>query len=259
MATPTGIRCTATTRSQSRRVCRQLTSASRSRPTPEARRQTADRIATDGHAEREPHRHPRRHFAAAGGQDHRDAPRHRQLRAGTAARKAGHRHGARHHVARRAVRSSNCASASKRNAPGLAAQRAQAGRPRAHAQPRSTRSKPPATTGGDSVDADLQFHISVARATGNRYFVDILTQMGSALIPRNRSTRRASRMRTRGVCRRSSISNTKAFSRRSRATTPKARAPRCACICRTAASGCGARTSWRKRRHNAPYRANAPA
>ena len=40
--------------------------------------------------------------------------------------------------------------------------------------------------GLNSVDADLQFHISVARATGNRYFVDILTQMGSALIPRNR-------------------------------------------------------------------------
>ncbi|SAL60755.1 FadR/GntR family transcriptional regulator [Caballeronia humi] len=40
--------------------------------------------------------------------------------------------------------------------------------------------------GGDSVAADLQFHISVAKATGNRYFVDILTQMGSALIPRNR-------------------------------------------------------------------------
>jgi GntR family transcriptional repressor for pyruvate dehydrogenase complex len=38
----------------------------------------------------------------------------------------------------------------------------------------------------DSVDADLQFHVSVARATGNRYFVDILTQMGSALIPRDR-------------------------------------------------------------------------
>jgi DNA-binding FadR family transcriptional regulator len=38
----------------------------------------------------------------------------------------------------------------------------------------------------DSVDADLQFHVSIARATGNRYFVDILTQMGSALIPRKR-------------------------------------------------------------------------
>jgi DNA-binding FadR family transcriptional regulator len=42
------------------------------------------------------------------------------------------------------------------------------------------------SNGRDSVDADLQFHICVARATGNRYFVDILTQMGSALIPRNR-------------------------------------------------------------------------
>ena len=40
--------------------------------------------------------------------------------------------------------------------------------------------------GRDSVDADLQFHISVARATGNRHFVDILTQMGAALIPRHR-------------------------------------------------------------------------
>lgn len=41
-------------------------------------------------------------------------------------------------------------------------------------------------SGGDSVAADLQFHISVAKATRNRYFVDILTQMGTALIPRNR-------------------------------------------------------------------------
>ncbi|WP_321818233.1 MULTISPECIES: FadR/GntR family transcriptional regulator [unclassified Paraburkholderia] len=40
--------------------------------------------------------------------------------------------------------------------------------------------------GGDSPGADLQFHVSVARATGNRYFVDILTQMGAALIPRHR-------------------------------------------------------------------------
>jgi len=40
--------------------------------------------------------------------------------------------------------------------------------------------------GGDSANADLQFHVSVARATGNRYFVDILTQMGAALIPRHR-------------------------------------------------------------------------
>jgi GntR family transcriptional regulator, transcriptional repressor for pyruvate dehydrogenase complex len=41
-------------------------------------------------------------------------------------------------------------------------------------------------SGGDSAAADLEFHVSVARATGNRYFVDILTQMGIALIPRHR-------------------------------------------------------------------------
>jgi GntR family transcriptional regulator, transcriptional repressor for pyruvate dehydrogenase complex len=43
-----------------------------------------------------------------------------------------------------------------------------------------------ARAGGDSTAADLQFHISVARATGNRYFVDILSQMGASLIPRHR-------------------------------------------------------------------------
>jgi len=40
--------------------------------------------------------------------------------------------------------------------------------------------------GGESAAADLQFHVSIARATGNRYFVDVLTQMGTALIPRHR-------------------------------------------------------------------------
>ncbi len=40
--------------------------------------------------------------------------------------------------------------------------------------------------GPESVEPDLQFHISIARATGNRYFVDILTQLGTALIPRER-------------------------------------------------------------------------
>jgi GntR family transcriptional regulator, transcriptional repressor for pyruvate dehydrogenase complex len=40
--------------------------------------------------------------------------------------------------------------------------------------------------GGDSTGADLEFHISIANSTGNRYFVDILTQLGTALIPRHR-------------------------------------------------------------------------
>jgi GntR family transcriptional regulator, transcriptional repressor for pyruvate dehydrogenase complex len=38
----------------------------------------------------------------------------------------------------------------------------------------------------DSVEADLDFHVAVAQATGNRYFVDILVQLGTALIPRER-------------------------------------------------------------------------
>ncbi|MGI4855736.1 MAG: FadR/GntR family transcriptional regulator [Janthinobacterium lividum] len=68
---------------------------------------------------------------------------------------------------------------------GLAAQRAQ---PEDIARMRTALDAIEATSrnGGDSVNADLQFHISVARATGNRYFVDILSQMGTALIPRNR-------------------------------------------------------------------------
>jgi DNA-binding FadR family transcriptional regulator len=68
---------------------------------------------------------------------------------------------------------------------GLAAQRAQ---PEDIARMRAALDAIEATrrNGRDSVEADLQFHISLARATGNRYFVDILTQIGSALIPRKR-------------------------------------------------------------------------
>lgn len=42
------------------------------------------------------------------------------------------------------------------------------------------------TDASGSVEADLDFHVAVARATGNRYFVDILVQLGTALIPRER-------------------------------------------------------------------------
>ncbi|TDN69757.1 FadR/GntR family transcriptional regulator [Paraburkholderia sp. BL10I2N1] len=68
---------------------------------------------------------------------------------------------------------------------GLAAQRAQ---PEDIARMRAALDAIEATrrNGRDSVEADLQFHTSLARATGNRYFVDILTQIGSALIPRKR-------------------------------------------------------------------------
>jgi DNA-binding FadR family transcriptional regulator len=42
--------------------------------------------------------------------------------------------------------------------------------------------------GKDTVAHDLAFHLSIAQATGNRYFQDILAHFGSLLIPRNRIT-----------------------------------------------------------------------
>jgi DNA-binding FadR family transcriptional regulator len=40
--------------------------------------------------------------------------------------------------------------------------------------------------GRASVEGDRRFHLVIARATGNRYFVDILGQLGQAIIPRAR-------------------------------------------------------------------------
>jgi DNA-binding FadR family transcriptional regulator len=39
---------------------------------------------------------------------------------------------------------------------------------------------------GNAVVSDVAFHLMVATATGNRYFHDILEQLGSAIIPRTR-------------------------------------------------------------------------
>src|SRR3546814_19490016 len=39
---------------------------------------------------------------------------------------------------------------------------------------------------GNAVVADIAFHLLVASATGNRYFHDILKQLGKAIIPRTR-------------------------------------------------------------------------
>ncbi len=38
----------------------------------------------------------------------------------------------------------------------------------------------------DAVPADFQFHMEVARATGNRHFADLMTHLGSMSIPRAR-------------------------------------------------------------------------
>lgn len=40
--------------------------------------------------------------------------------------------------------------------------------------------------GRNAVDPDFQFHLEIARAARNPYFVDILTQLGPAAIPRSR-------------------------------------------------------------------------
>lgn len=40
--------------------------------------------------------------------------------------------------------------------------------------------------GGGAVADDVKFHLLIAQSTGNKYFVEILTQLGSAIIPRAR-------------------------------------------------------------------------
>jgi len=41
-------------------------------------------------------------------------------------------------------------------------------------------------TGGDTVGADVRFHLLIAQASGNRYFHDILDHLGTNIIPRAR-------------------------------------------------------------------------
>ena len=43
-----------------------------------------------------------------------------------------------------------------------------------------------AAQSSDAVGADFQFHLQIAEATGNRYFTDILTHLGTRIIPRTR-------------------------------------------------------------------------
>ncbi|WP_043310912.1 FadR/GntR family transcriptional regulator [Pseudomonas sp. ML96] len=38
----------------------------------------------------------------------------------------------------------------------------------------------------DAVSSDFQFHLQIAIATGNRYFTDIMTHLGTSIIPRTR-------------------------------------------------------------------------
>lgn len=43
-----------------------------------------------------------------------------------------------------------------------------------------------AAEGQDSVGSDFAFHLAIARATGNRYFTDIMSHLGTMVIPRSR-------------------------------------------------------------------------
>lgn len=68
---------------------------------------------------------------------------------------------------------------------GLAAQR------RTHAQLQAMRAALDDFTrstqlGEDTVAHDFRFHLQIAQATGNRYFADIMTHLGTTLIPRTR-------------------------------------------------------------------------
>lgn len=39
---------------------------------------------------------------------------------------------------------------------------------------------------GDTVSPDFRFHLQIAKATGNRYFADIMSHLGATVIPRTR-------------------------------------------------------------------------
>jgi GntR family transcriptional repressor for pyruvate dehydrogenase complex len=43
-----------------------------------------------------------------------------------------------------------------------------------------------ARSGGETVPSDMQFHLLIAQASGNRYFHDILSHLGTNIIPRSR-------------------------------------------------------------------------
>ncbi|MBU3058992.1 FadR/GntR family transcriptional regulator [Pseudomonas indica] len=46
--------------------------------------------------------------------------------------------------------------------------------------------KQSAAHASDAVSSDFQFHLQIAKSTGNRYFTDIMTHLGTSIIPRTR-------------------------------------------------------------------------
>jgi len=55
-----------------------------------------------------------------------------------------------------------------------------------------------ADRGGDAADADFDFHLAVAEATGNHFFPDLLRHLGRAIIPRTRIDSSAAARQERG-------------------------------------------------------------
>lgn len=83
-------------------------------------------------------------------------------------------------------------------------------------------------SGGDTITPDFQFHLLVSQATDNRYFADLMSHLGSAIIPAPASIRPSSRTRTVPPTCRASTWSTKTSTAPSCARMPKAPAPRCA-------------------------------
>ena len=101
---------------------------------------------------------------------------------------------------------------------GAAPQRRQPGR---DARRRSTPSAQRARGGGDAVAPDFRFHLEIARATGNRYFADILSHLGTTIIPRARLDPSAASPTSAGATCAASTPSTKRSSTRSSAATAK--------------------------------------
>ena len=94
---------------------------------------------------------------------------------------------------------------------------------------------------GDTITPDFQFHLLIAQATENRYFADLMSHLGSAIIPRTRINSARFAQEGRAVYLARVQRNTRISTARSCARTPKPPGPPCARTSATAASACAAR------------------
>lgn len=81
----------------------------------------------------------------------------------------------------------------------------------------------------DAVSSDFHFHLRIAEATGNRYFTDILSHLGTSIIPRTGSIPPAWRVTIRPTTWRAWSVSTSRSSKPSRARMPRRRGQRCVC------------------------------